>query len=570
MKILIFSPFAGIWKHEELQLKLANSLIAKGHEITILRCDKNFSNFCITMSAFGLNYNSTKEEKIKICNKCIASREFISSIKQLNFDVLGESFVEIQNKLRLEINDTVNVTNWMNFQAENIALGKIAAYEFFIRHKLSKFEIPNELFPEYLDYLVNTVSIYRFANEYFALNSFDRVIVYNRLYSINNAFCKTAEKMKIPTYSLQASGDLGDMYRRVSLYSDDNHIFGLSKSTPWRNYQNTLSNEDQRKVVANHFSGLFSAKSPWVYSTKYEKITAQHLRKFFKIESNAKIVLLAMSSVDELFAAKVVGIKDLAETKDSERIFPDQLQWIKFVLNLYKNRDDFHLIIRIHPRMFPNKRETVTSPAALVFREYLKKIDFKNVSINFPEDNISIYSIAQITDRITVYNSSVGAEFAALDIPVICFDSKFLTAFPSELSFMASDLQNYSELLLDDFENSQINLKAFFAFKWFIFKYEMNTEQYPSHMNSFLESTFNFMRRISLKYNIRIIERTAVQIFNRGYGKRILLPLSTQIVENSLDTISNARSFNPTKDILESEFEAISRSKFELKRKLFS
>jgi hypothetical protein len=264
------------------------------------------------------------------------------------------------------------------------------------------------------------------------------------------------------------------------------------------------------------------------------------------------------------------GCKDCQRENSSVRMSYTQLQWIEFVLNIYKNRDDFHLIIRIHPRMFPNKREKVTSPAALIFREYLEKIHFSNVSINLPEDNISIYSIASITDRITVYNSSVGAEFAALDIPVICFDSKFLTAFPTELSFIAKDLQNYSELLLNDFENFQVHLKAYLAFKWFIFKYEMNTEQYSSHMNNLLDSTFNFMRRISVKYNIRIIKRLAALIFNWSFGKRILLPLSSQVVENSLDTISNARLVNPTKEFLESEFEAISQSKFNLKRKLFS
>jgi CDP-glycerol glycerophosphotransferase (TagB/SpsB family) len=102
-----------------------------------------------------------------------------------------------------------------------------------------------------------------------------------------------------------------------------------------------------------------------------------------------------------------------------QKLFTNQLEWAKWLISYVGGRNDLHLIIRIHPREFPNKRENVRAPHLDSFISSLGANLPQNVSLNLPDQEISIYDLIPIVNVLLNSTSSVGVEFAAFGIPVI-------------------------------------------------------------------------------------------------------------------------------------------------------
>jgi CDP-glycerol glycerophosphotransferase (TagB/SpsB family) len=106
-----------------------------------------------------------------------------------------------------------------------------------------------------------------------------------------------------------------------------------------------------------------------------------------------------------------------------------------------RNKPNLFLIIRVHPREFPNKREDVKSEHAEILECFFKNLP-ENVRVNWPKDNISIYDLAQETDVFLNAWSSVGVEMSLLGIPVVIY-SKDLVLYPHQLNYLGKNRKGY-------------------------------------------------------------------------------------------------------------------------------
>jgi hypothetical protein len=109
-------------------------------------------------------------------------------------------------------------------------------------------------------------------------------------------------------------------------------------------------------------------------------------------------------------------------------LFENGFEWISYLVEQIKDRQDLHLIIRVHPREFPNKRESTLSENAKNLRELLLDLPI-NVSVNWPEQNISLYGLAHIVDVVLNASSSAGIEMSALGLPVVLHRVEHMLAY---------------------------------------------------------------------------------------------------------------------------------------------
>ena len=327
-------------------MQIALELTTKGEEVTFIHCDKNFEKFCISMSAFGLTFESTNEEKLNICDLCIRSRNYISRIPTLK-NITLPKFENLPPQVLHKLN-LVNVDNWMEFMYEDLPIGKIAAYEFLLNHKINSDTIPLIFFPEYLEALKYTLHVQIFANTFLKENHFDAVYVYNRIYSLNNIFCKIAENYSIPTYTLHAAGPAGKIYSSFSFYRNDHHALTLNRSSTWISNNFSINSYKKARKVLLHFKGLLLAKSHTVYSSKFKSTSRKKLERKIGIGEHAKVILLTTSSADEIRAIKLIGIDP--KNDQGFRLFESQIDWVRSVCEFVKNNPSLFLIIRIsHP-----------------------------------------------------------------------------------------------------------------------------------------------------------------------------------------------------------------------------
>jgi hypothetical protein len=166
-----------------------------------------------------------------------------------------------------------------------------------------------------------------------------------------------------------------------------------------------------------------------VYSSPLADIDLESLRLTLGVLPNRKVLLATMSSADEIFGAKMAGV-----LRDSPvlPLFKDGFEWISFLVEQLVDRKDLHLIIRVHPREFPNKRESKLSPNAKNLRELLSGLP-DNVSVNWPEQNISLYGLAHIVDVVLNSSSSAGIEMSALGLPVVLHQVEHMLAYDPEM-----------------------------------------------------------------------------------------------------------------------------------------
>lgn len=440
MKALFFSPFANVWEHSFPEGLVAEGLKSKGVEIVTVRCDGLFDDFCIAMSASGLTAADSLNKRKQVCTACQKRRNFAD--KSFGFDnILLENFLEAADyEIASTLVGETTQENWTAQSLHGVPIGKYSAYEFLLNYKILGTDIPEDLFPRYLSQLKNSTLSLLAAEKILDFEQPDRVITYNRLYGINHAFLAVAELRNIPTYSIQGGGHVVHRGETVTMFRNSETQFQVLDSNNWNEYKNSPLTGSDTYLVASHLQGLMDASSAFAYSSAYEAVNPDQLRERLGIPLNAHVLLIPMSSEDELNAAELADL--LPDRTSRPNVFTDQFEWINFLFTYAEQHSDLKFILRLHPRMYPNKRENVIAP---VLEKVLSLIELapSNVIINYPTDNISLYDLLQIVDVTLGYRSTVGVELAAYGIPVVSPANRDFYTYPNEIQRVGYSRSEY-------------------------------------------------------------------------------------------------------------------------------
>jgi hypothetical protein len=144
-----------------------------------------------------------------------------------------------------------------------------------------------------------------------------------------------------------------------------------------------------------------------------------------------------MSSDDERFGAEIVGVLPSLDGL----LFQKQVDWIRALTGYVQDRQDLFLLIRVHPREFPNKRERVLSEHAKTLMSVMTDLP-PNARVNWPTDGISLFDLANVADVFANGWSSAGKEVAWLGLPVVLY-SPDLVLYSSELNYVGNTQAEY-------------------------------------------------------------------------------------------------------------------------------
>jgi hypothetical protein len=446
VKALFFSPFANIWEHSFPEGLVAEGLKENGLEIVTVRCAGLYESFCVAMSAAGLTAADSEKKKKQVCGACIKRRNLLDKDFGLN-SLVTENFLDERDiSIARNLVDSATLENWPTLELNGIPIGRYAAYEFLLNYKIMGTSVPPELFGTLLNQLKNSVLTLLAAEKILDSEEPDYVVTYNRLYGVNHAFLAVAEARGIPTYTLQGGGHITHRGETMTMFRESQTQFQLFHSESWRTYQQSPIGPTEVDLVSSHFEGLLEGSSAFAYSSAFEASDPQLLRERFTIPQDAKVVLIPMSSEDELNAAQLADL--LPDTSGLPNLFEDQFAWIRFIFEYARQRPQVKFILRLHPRMYPNKRENVIAPVVARVMELLEEAP-ENIIVNLPSDNVSLYDLMQILDVVLGYRSSVGAELAAFGLPVVSPANKDFFTYPSEINRTGMTTQDFTQKLDD-------------------------------------------------------------------------------------------------------------------------
>ncbi len=465
MKVLFYSPHAFIDVHSEPESIVAMALKSRGHEILQVVCNGAFKKYCISMSAAGVWPEDSDEAKENICIQCKLKRD--SLIKKFNFQTIfiDDFLCEDDYVMIDDLIQQINKDNWEDFEFEGIQTGRISAYEFFLTYKLNTKNLSPKEWEAYKIYLQSCLRSQIAAKKIINKFSPDSIVGYNLLYSVMHAAHAISLQKNIPSYFLHAGSH--HLYRtsEMTIFKGLIPASLINKSAAWLRYSKYPLSRRAIDKASLHVKELLEATSPWVYSIKSQGITSDKLRENLGISSSQKVLLVTMSSADERFAADFIG----ALPEYLEPIFPTQFSWIHFLIDYAKNNPNVFLIIRAHPREFPNKREGVLSKQAIKIQDEFTNLP-NNCFLNLPSDEISLHDLIKITDVGLNSTSTSGLELLLFGIPVVIYDANQLFSYPADLNLHAKSIEDYIEKINEALTSGLSIVHIIQAYKWIAFK----------------------------------------------------------------------------------------------------
>jgi hypothetical protein len=436
MKVLFFAPHSALWIHAFPEALVAQTLISAGHDVLYIGCGGEYQRYCIPMNARGLSTASKASERESVCRRCKDLRNII--VKDFGFraidvhDLLDDNDRAAVNRILSE----VDPKNYLDLEHYGIRAGQVALYESLLHHKKLSLDFTPEEWREYLIALSNTLLTITAMNRVMENERFDSIVVYNALYSVNRAACLVAERIGMRSIFLHAGGNLSNRLQTLMVSEGHAIRFLRDMRDRWQEFATRPCPPEIAELVTNHFIELIGGQHFLAYSAAKEA-SSRSVREKYAIPVDAKLLVATMSSYDERLAAEAIGVIP----SPTNLLFPRQVDWIRALVDHVRDRPDLFLLVRVHPREFPNKREGRKSEHASLLEEVFEHLPV-NAKINWPADNMSLYDLAEEADVFLNAWSSVGKEMTLLGLPVVIY-SRELVLYPPELNFVSEDRQGY-------------------------------------------------------------------------------------------------------------------------------
>ena len=498
-----------------------------GYEIYFLKCYKNL-NFCKVLPNDHVDPLSGKFLKSLVCNSC--NNISTKLIKFLNFKTISLKNLNT-SKIIHEIDALDSLIKIKNYKFEGICLGQLSFYDFHINQKKSNLTnltskdimiIKNyilssaNLILNIKEIIKKNFSSYILLDEYsadFALN----IYLKNKLLNVFRSSI-IYHKNEDPSYL---------SLTRTSSIIEEN----LIKLKYWKNFRFFPLNRYQVKDIAEDINiKVFGQGTHNFSSTK--KFKNQDLYKKLGINQKKKIIVLFSSSEDEHCALSINY--NYLKLNNRNSIFNNNFDWIDQTIKEISRYNNYHLIIKFHPRIGKTFRDGRRSDIFDIYNQrYLKK-KFKNTTLLNPETKISSYDLADICDLALVGWGTIGLELARLGIPVIVAMDSFMSTSPNlDLLKCPKNKNDYFKLLNLNFAEMKIE-KIIEVFRW----YNLHRLSNSFHEKNIINwkdikkiNSLKFSETITLGFSELIKDKTLKkEIIDINYKK--LLKINHRNIEN--------------------------------------
>lgn len=466
MKILFFSPHAYFSVHALPEGLVAESLLLSGHEIVMVGCDGLLKSHCLAMYNVAMSDSAGKE---RTCATCRRNRGAI--LNEFNFPTLMlEGYLSDAERAQVEeAMNGLDPETYLSWEIGGVPVGRFALYEFLLNHKLSSTAIPSELWTEYLANFGNALTVYYAMSRILTEQRPDRVVTYNSLYSVNRIACAVADQLNIPHFTLHAGRHHQKRLQQMTIFKGIGTEVTVNRLPTVDLYRSTPCNSEQVEMVTAHVRELLRATSPWVYSIQSNKCSSEELLARFGVKQGQKVLLALMRSGDERMAATYAGITHY----EGNPLFEDQYDWLQWLVAFARQHPEYVIVVRVHPREFPNKREKVTSQNANRLLSFLDGLDTTtNLHINLPQDELSLHDLLKITDVLLNSTSTAALEGSLFGIPVVGAKEEVF-AFDLALQVEPVSVSDYVEKIEKAVEDGWSFARVITAYRWLNY---VNTE----------------------------------------------------------------------------------------------
>jgi hypothetical protein len=504
VKALLFSPYALISRHTNVEMDLLNYLIHESCSIDVIQCNGLLDDFCIAMASMGLDHTSSNLNKKLVCQACKIARNTIQNKpSEAKYHTIDQWKIHVNSELINFQLTSITQDNWMLHEFEGIQIGRLAAVDLLMHYKINSNHLPDYLWNGYINQLRICYETY-FCSLAF-LNDLrpDRVFMYNTLFGVNRVVQQVSERLEIPCYSIHLGFQSKSDSNALMMYRDDDEQLRIAHTQEAKTSISKPISPDKVDKAFQFFDVTLNALSHTVYSKAYSKVNPAQTRQKFNIQENRPVLFIPLASADERFALKLLDLQSLSKPAE---LFGHQNEWISFILGLARDHQEWDFIFRPHPRMFPNHRDRNTASGAFELLDLLSNAT-SNVHINLPSDNVSLPEILQITDVVLGGTSSAGLEALAYGIPVVTHNEDLLFAYPAQIGEFARSEIDYVDKIKSSIKHNWNVENTLKALRWMSFldntvSLSITYTNQPNQNSSLFQSSNNWQIRFLRHFKV--------------------------------------------------------------------
>ena len=511
-KILVFMPYSGIWPMQLQTFQLLRNLPKAKYDVLTVSCGKALNRNCAVYESYG----QPGQDRIKesLCDKCRKSSLLVTRKLESANLVLNDFVSDTEKERFSSLIAQLNAETLIDFEYEGYDIGRLTSYETLIKFK----KIDLKLSPQEESYWKNGIyqglTTLHAARKILAEHKPDLVLIYSPQYVAGSVFASTSKAFEVPVYFLEGSVHLAERYKAMHVWDWETHGLVDPAIEAFDLMDKIDFNANDIKRVLKHLKATEKSKSFGAYSVAKKKNF--DIRTEFALKDKTKIVLCALSSHDEIYSGNVLG--KIPNEKHAESLFTNQFEWIKYTIAFAAKNPEIHFIIRVHPRLWKNKREQIIAGEYSQWQMILERLP-SNVTADFPEDKRSIANYYDSINLLITGWSSTALDAMVKGVPTLTY-VQTISWFPYKLVTRAKSLSDYDYQVkrkINENVKEQMNAKAL---SWLSLRLIKGTVKVPGRiidqlkLNNilFFEKLYNF----GVRYVFNLVSQLDTNILSRS------------------------------------------------------
>lgn len=489
MEILFFTPHAALWPHTAPEAYLARGLAECGHSVSYLVCGKA-QTYCAPMTARRLVPGCTANEAARVCADCKAGANAIARVYRFPVDALAHYLSKLDSQQCEQVATEAVSHKSLDTMLLGVNVGRVALYEFTLAHKKMSTDLTPEQWQEYQVYLANAMLTLLGFSRYIERQRPEAILTFSPQYSNLNSCMQYAIKQGIRTLFIESGTNLNHRLGTMRVWDWGVHRLVNPALTYWGGSERNPVTVGSARAVSGHFRQLLSGQHFAVFSQPYAGNSG--IRQQWKIGPQQRVLLMTLSSYDEAYAALLIDA--FPYEKVFSDVFRTQAEWVHATIDWVAKRPDIFLVIRVHPRDFPNKREQVRSEQSFMLENLLRNVP-DNVHVNWPTEGVSLYELLEDTEAILTGWSVTAMEALVLGIPVVTYDAR-LPSYPVDIMYTGRSEQEYFANIDSALTDGWRLQNAINGFRWLAYNFITCTVTVHKNFGQFELGKQGLVRRL--------------------------------------------------------------------------
>lgn len=374
--------------HSWVDYTLAAALKYRGHKVKILICD-------------GAPYceQETKLAKRPNCKSCYKNTH--DKVKLFGIDTikLSKLVSKEERKGYFNLSKKISVDNLIDYKFMGVDVGKIA-YRNFIHYFKGSFKIDVKKESIFRNCFESALLVCGATNNYLSKNKIDKIITTNGKFIQSGIAIDLAKFRAINFYTW-------DFFTQNSafIFAKNNIAHDQEINDVWDNIKNKPLDVKQLNEVETFYNlQSKSLTTPFRYYDESVIRDSNEIKLKLDLRKNSKVITL------------FTNVEWDSTAMGQDHAFLDMFHWVKSMVELAISNQDIDLIIRAHPgeTKVPKQLQSQAKICDRLIDEF--QTIPENVKLVKPDDNISSYILADISDVVMVYTSTLGLEFALMGI----------------------------------------------------------------------------------------------------------------------------------------------------------